>query len=47
MSTFITRLDTSGSGIRLAVKDLIDMAGIPTTAGCLAVSPSWPTARPA
>ncbi len=38
MSTFITRLDTtSGSGTRLAVKDLIDVQGIPTTAGCRAV----------
>ncbi len=38
MSTFITRFDTSGSGIRLAVKDLIDMEGVPTTAGCRAVA---------
>lgn len=38
MSTFIARLDTSGSGTRLAVKDLIDMEGIPTTAGCRAVA---------
>lgn len=38
MSTFITRLDTGGSGVRLAVKDLIDMAGVPTTAGCRAVA---------
>ncbi len=37
MSTFITRLDTSGTGTRLAVKDLIDIAGIPTTAGSRAV----------
>ena len=27
MTTFITRYDTSGPGVRLAVKDLIDMAG--------------------
>ena len=38
MSTFITRYDTSGHGVRLAVKDLIDMAGEPTTAGCRAVA---------
>lgn len=39
MSTFITKLDPgSGSGPRLAVKDLIDMAGFPTTAGCRAVA---------
>jgi amidase len=38
MSTFITRFDTSGSGVRLAVKDLIDMVGVPTTAGCRAVA---------
>jgi amidase len=46
MSTFITRLDTSGSGTgtRLAVKDLIDVRGIPTTAGSRAVAR---TAEPA
>jgi len=38
MSTFITRFDTSGPGVRLAVKDLIDMEGVPTTAGCRAVA---------
>ena len=38
MSTFITKLDTtSGSGTRLAVKDLIDVEGVPTTAGSRAV----------
>src|SRR5947209_17108039 len=37
MSTFITRLDTSGDGPRLAVKDLIDVAGVPTTAGSRAL----------
>ncbi len=38
MTTFITRFDTVGSGIRLAVKDLIDVEGVPTTAGCRAVA---------
>jgi amidase len=37
-TTFITRYDTSGPGVRLAVKDLIDMAGEVTTAGCRAVA---------
>src|ERR1700722_16012423 len=32
-------MDTSfGSGLRVAVKDIIDMAGLPTTAGSLAVA---------
>ncbi len=44
MTTFITRYDTSGPGVRLAVKDLIDMAGELTTAGCRAVEK---TAAPA
>jgi amidase len=38
MTTFITRYATSGDGVRLAVKDLIDMEGEPTTAGCRAVA---------
>jgi Asp-tRNA(Asn)/Glu-tRNA(Gln) amidotransferase A subunit family amidase len=38
MSTFITRLDPVGTGLRLAVKDLVDMEGLPTTAGCRAVA---------
>lgn len=36
--TFITRLAPTAGGIRLAVKDLIDVAGLPTTAGCRAVA---------
>ncbi len=44
MSTFITALDASGSGPRVAVKDLIDVEGVPTTAGCRAVAD---TAKPA
>jgi amidase len=38
VSTFITRFSTAGTGVRLAVKDLVDMAGVPTTAGCRAVA---------
>jgi amidase len=38
VTTFLARYDTSGPGVRLAVKDLIDMAGEPTTAGCRAVA---------
>jgi amidase len=38
VTTFITRYATSGTGVRLAVKDLIDMEGEPTTAGCRAVA---------
>jgi amidase len=44
MATFITRLDQSRGGLRLAVKDLIDMQGLPTTAGSRAVADQ---ARPA
>jgi amidase len=38
VTTFITRYDTSGPGPRLAVKDLINMEGEITTAGCRAVA---------
>ncbi len=44
MSTFVTTFDTKGDGPRVAVKDLVDMEGVPTTAGCRAVER---TARPA
>jgi len=46
MSTFITRLahPRDATGIRLAVKDLIDVEGVPTTAGSRALAE---TARPA
>jgi amidase len=38
MATFITRLDYARGGVRLAVKDLIDLAGSPTTAGSQALA---------
>jgi amidase len=44
MSTFITKLDGAGSGLRLAVKDIVDVEGVPTTAGSRAVER---TAKPA
>jgi amidase len=37
VTTFISRLDGRGTGPRVAVKDLIDVQGVPTTAGCRAV----------
>ena len=43
-NTFIRRYDTDGDGLRLAVKDVIDMEGEVTTAGCRAVAD---TATPA
>jgi amidase len=45
VTTFITRFQTSGTGVRLAVKDLIDMEGQPTTAGCRAVAQRAEPAR--
>ena len=48
MSTFITRLDGAGTGPRVAIKDLIDVAGVLTTAGCRAVAvDAVPAARDA
>jgi amidase len=38
MATFIARLDHPGTGPRIAVKDNIDVAGVPTTAGCKALA---------
>lgn len=38
MATFIERFESTGTGPRLAVKDLIDMEGVPTTAACKAVA---------
>lgn len=48
MTTFITRLDGGEGrpdGVRLAVKDAIDVAGVPTTVGCRAVAEDAPPAR--
>lgn len=44
MSTWILRLDEPGRGPRVAVKDLLDVAGTPTTAGCRVLAA---TAEPA
>ena len=41
----VMSLDTRGDGVRVSVKDLIDMAGIPTTAGSLAVARTAPPAE--
>ena len=38
MSTWILREAASGPGLRVAVKDLIDVAGLPTTAGSRAIA---------
>jgi amidase len=38
VSTFITKLDGAGSGPRVAVKDIIDVVDVPTTAGCRAIA---------
>ncbi|HVV36220.1 MAG TPA: amidase [Acidimicrobiales bacterium] len=40
MNEWITRLDATGNGPRLAVKDAIDVAGVPTTVGCKAIADS-------
>src|SRR5215470_995860 len=36
--TWIVRLDAPGDGPRLAVKDCIDVEGLPTTVGCQAIA---------
>ena len=47
MSTWILRETAPGPGLRVAVKDLIDVAGLPTTAGSLAVADlAGPDAQP-
>jgi amidase len=38
VSTWITRIDAAGPGALLAVKDAIDVEGVPTTVGCAAVA---------
>jgi amidase len=38
MGTWIVRMVPEGAGPRLAVKDCIDVAGVPTTAGCPVVA---------
>lgn len=48
MSTWILRMDEPGTGPRVAIKDLIDVAGTPTTAGCAVVArQAEPAARDA
>ena len=47
VSTWITRLDAQGTGPRLAVKDLIDVAGVPTTAGTRAKAGDPPATKDA
>jgi amidase len=48
VSTFITRLDGEGAGPRVAVKDIIDVAGVPTTGGSRALERiAQPAARDA
>jgi amidase len=48
MSTYITRLADGGAGTAVAVKDLIDLAGVPTTAACRALADAAePAARDA
>jgi amidase len=40
MNEWIVELDAPGDGPRLAVKDAIDVAGVPTTVGCKAIADS-------
>ena len=46
--TWIVRLDPAGPGVRLAVKDCIDVEGLPTTVGCPVIAErASPAARDA
>lgn len=45
MATYITEMSDSASGPRLAVKDLIDVRGVPTTAGSRAIARDAEVAR--
>lgn len=45
MTTWLLRLEADGEGPRLAVKDCIDVAGTPTTAGCRAIAEDAQPAR--
>jgi amidase len=45
VSTWIVRESLSGTGLRVAIKDLIDMAGLPTTAASRAVADNAEPAR--
>jgi amidase len=44
MTTWLLRIDSTGDGPRLAVKDCIDMAGLPTTVGCPVIAARGGTA---
>jgi amidase len=47
-ATWMVRLDATGDGPRLAVKDCIDVEGLPTTVGCQAIAEqASPAARDA
>jgi amidase len=45
MATFITRLEQASGRVALAVKDLIDVVGVPTTAGSRALAETAAPAR--
>lgn len=47
MSIFVHELSADGDGLRVAVKDSIDVAGVPTIAGCRALSDASPAAADA